>query len=75
VLKKERALWTLGLQQSNLRIQYWNLMIKSSRQRLSVKKGIKQITMRMNLECIKLIDNNKKSLTAAKANEVKKPKL
>jgi hypothetical protein len=63
--KKEQALWTPDLKQSNLQIHY----------RLSVKNWIKEIKRRMSTESSRLIDHNKKSLTAAKAHEIKKHKL
>jgi hypothetical protein len=63
--KKDKALWTPELRQSNLLIQFWNIKLKAKRQGISVQRRLNKIRNLMTKATIKIIDNNKLSLNKA----------
>jgi hypothetical protein len=63
--KKDPAIWTPELRQSNLIIQYWNVSIKAKRKNINIKSRLKRITGKMWDRTKQQILNNTKSLTQA----------
>jgi hypothetical protein len=67
--KKERALWSPTLQQSNLTIQYWNVLTKCRRQGIRADHRINHIKGRMLQSIRDIIDSTnllpKQALKAA----------
>jgi hypothetical protein len=45
--KKDLAIWTPELRQSNLLIQYWNVKIKAARKGINIKSRLKRILEKM----------------------------
>jgi hypothetical protein len=63
--RKDTVLWTPIIQQSNLRVQYWNIRFKSSKQRIDANKPIRQIIPKMDINSIQLLHENKRSVANA----------
>jgi hypothetical protein len=63
--RKENKLWTPELQQSNLTIQYWNVMNKSLRQGITAIHRLQQIFEKMNPKTQAVIRDNTKTPSAA----------
>jgi hypothetical protein len=64
-LKDNNTLWTPELFQSNLRVQYWNIRLKSTKQKLNANKRIQQIVSKMDKDSYKMICRNSQSLKGA----------
>jgi hypothetical protein len=63
--RKDPVLWTPESKKSNPRIQYWNLFLKSERQRICSAKLIGNIKSKMDTDTRKRIEENTKSLSSA----------
>jgi hypothetical protein len=63
--KDNNTLWTPQIKQSDLRVQYWNIKLKTTRQRIVSNKRIKDILMKMDEDSFKIIKSNTKSLSGA----------
>jgi hypothetical protein len=63
--KDNNALWTPEIGQSNLRVQYWNIRYKSSKQRIDSHSRIQQIMKNMDENSFNILKNNTKSLKSA----------
>ena len=72
--KKERALWSPTLQQSNLIIQYWNIMTKSKRQGIRVDHRLNHIKGRMNQASRENINNTTTTAKVALKEAIAKHK-
>lgn len=63
--KDNNTLWTPQIIQSNLRIQYWNIKLKSAKQGIESTERMNQIMSKMDGNCINILQQNKRSLTKA----------
>jgi hypothetical protein len=72
--RKERALWSPALQQSNLRIQYWNVVTKSKRQGIRSDHRLNHIKGRMTTEIRQEINSTNISPKAALKQAILKHK-
>jgi hypothetical protein len=72
--KKDQALWTPSIQQSNYRIQYWNIKLKATRQHICCTKRLNYIKGKFNYESYTIIEKIEKSnasLSTALRKEIK----
>jgi hypothetical protein len=65
--KKDLVLWTPCIQQSKLRVQYWNIRYRSIKQQINSDTRIRQIIAKMNTESLKRIRDNTLSISRALA--------
>jgi hypothetical protein len=65
--KKDLVLWTPCIQQSKLRVQYWNIRYGSIKQQINSDTRIRQIIAKMNTESLKRIRDNTLSISRALA--------
>jgi hypothetical protein len=68
---KDLALWSPILAQSNLVIQYWNIVIKGARQHTNVTKRLRAITGKMNEATRTQIQRTSGSATKATRKAIK----
>jgi hypothetical protein len=57
-------MWTPTIQQSNLRVQYWNIRLKSTRQKIRADKRLKEIVLKMDTSSREMIRKRTKTLSA-----------
>jgi hypothetical protein len=69
--KKQKALWSPELQQSNLTIQYWNILCKAEKQLINVTDRLSKILSKMSSSTAELISNNQLSHQSALKNALK----
>jgi hypothetical protein len=60
--KKDPVLWTPDIYQSNLRVQYYNIRLKSECHRIYARKRLKQIVSNMDDNSKKILRSNTKHL-------------
>jgi hypothetical protein len=54
-----------------LRVQYWNVKLKSERQRTDASKRVNDIKSKMSIESIKIIENNNQHLRVTLKDSLK----
>jgi hypothetical protein len=69
--KKDPAIWSPSLRQSNLTIQYWNVLIKGHRNQINVKTRIQRIINKMTEETKQHLRTHKGSMKLALKNALK----
>jgi hypothetical protein len=55
--KKDVALWLPTLEQSNLAIQYWNIVLKSTQQQVDASTHLQKFKDKMTKETLDMIEN------------------
>jgi hypothetical protein len=63
--KKDPVLWTPAVYQSNLRVQYYNIRLKSERHRIYANERIKDIIRNMDDESKTLLRKNNKNMESS----------